>query len=167
MPALFTASGVAGAASLLALAPCDDETAAVLRRYGIAGKVGELAAAAAVEHEVSDVTPYKATALWRVSHLLTTISLLLSLPRRRWSASYEFHYVSRNFTDRYNAIPVGPRSLHDVALGITPWSWSPEWTAECRNLSDQQVEDYAGYPLPGRAFYLGLRARAEWKGTIP
>lgn len=83
MPALFTASGVAGAASLLALAPCDDETAAVLRRYGIAGKVGELAAAAAVEHEVSDVTPYKATPLWRVSHLLTTISLLLSLPRRR------------------------------------------------------------------------------------
>jgi iron complex outermembrane receptor protein len=90
--------------------------------------------------------------------------LRMSLARRRWSASYEFHYVSRNFLDRYNAMAVGPRSLHDVALGLTPWSWSPEWTAECRNLSDQQVEDYAGYPLPGRAFYLGLRAQVDKKG---
>ena len=93
--------------------------------------------------------------------------LRLSLARRRWSAAYEFHYVSRNFLDRYNAMVAGPRSLHDVALGLTPWSWSPEWTAECRNLSDQQVEDYAGYPLPGRAFYLGLRARLEKKGMVP
>ena len=100
-------------------------------------------------------------------HPLDEALLRLSLARLRWSASYEFHYVSRNFTDRYNTIPVGSRSLHDVALGVTPWSWSPEWTAECRNLSDQQVEDFAGYPLPGRAFYLGLRARVDRKGTIP
>jgi formate-dependent nitrite reductase membrane component NrfD len=83
MPLLFTASGVAGAASLLRLARCNDEEAAVLRRYGIAGMAGELAAAAAVEHEVRDPTPYRATPLWRLSHLLTTIGLLLSLPRRR------------------------------------------------------------------------------------
>jgi formate-dependent nitrite reductase membrane component NrfD len=83
MPALFTASGVAGAASLLLLGPCDDEAAAVLRRYGIAGKVGELTAAAAVEREVADPTPYRTTPLWRISHLLTSISLVLSLPRRR------------------------------------------------------------------------------------
>jgi formate-dependent nitrite reductase membrane component NrfD len=83
MPALFTASGVAGAASLLMLGSCDDETAAVLRRYGIAGKVGELVAAAAVEREVKDRTPYTSTPLWRLSHLLTTISLILSLPRLR------------------------------------------------------------------------------------
>jgi hypothetical protein len=83
MPILFTASGVAGAASLLTLGNCDDETARVLRRYGIAGKVGELAAAAAVERDVEDPTPYRRTPLWRLSHLLTSISLLLSLPRRR------------------------------------------------------------------------------------
>jgi hypothetical protein len=65
------------------LGACDDESACVLRRYGIAGKVGELAAAAAVEHEVTDAAPYKRTPLWRLSHLLTSISLLLSLPRRR------------------------------------------------------------------------------------
>ena len=83
MPVLFTASGVAGAASLLLLGRCDDETAAVLRRYGIAGKVGELAAAAAVEREVSDPSSYRRTPLWRVAHALTAVSLLLSLPRRR------------------------------------------------------------------------------------
>ena len=83
LPALFTASGVAGAASLLALAPCDDDAARVLRRYGIAGKVGELAGAAAVEREVSDPTPYTRTPLWRVAHGLTAVSLLMSLPRRR------------------------------------------------------------------------------------
>ncbi len=83
MPVLFTASGVAGAASLLALAPCDDETARVLRRYGIAGKVGELVGGAAVEREARDAAPYHATTLWKLSHRLTTISLVLSLPRRR------------------------------------------------------------------------------------
>lgn len=83
LPPLFMASGVAGAASLLSLARCDDETARVLRRYGIAGKVGELAAAYALEHEVSDATPYRQTPLWRLSHLLTWVSVVLSLPRRR------------------------------------------------------------------------------------
>ena len=89
--------------------------------------------------------------------------LRLGLRRARWSASYEFHYVSRNFLDRYNALPVGPRSLHDVSLGAVPWPWSPEWTAECRNLTDQRVEDFAGFPLPGRTFYAGFRARLERK----
>jgi hypothetical protein len=83
MPVLFTASGVAGAASLLMLAPCDDESARVLRRYGIAGKVGELAAAAAVEREVRDARPYRENPWWRAAEALTAASLVLSLPRRR------------------------------------------------------------------------------------
>ena len=87
----------------------------------------------------------------------------LSFARPRWNASYEFHFVSRNFLDRYNTQPVGPRSLHDVSLGFTPWSWSPEWSAECRNLTDQRVEDFAGFPLPGRVYYAGIRARIERK----
>ena len=90
LPVLFTASGIAGAASLLALGDHSDDEAAVLRRYGIAGKVGELAASAALEHEVGAVEavarPYKegrSGLLWRLAHGLTTISLLLSLPRKR------------------------------------------------------------------------------------
>jgi hypothetical protein len=83
MPLLFTASGITGAASLLELVPCDDETARVLRRYGILGKVGELGAAFALEREVSDPTPYRRTPLWNVAQGLTSLSLVLSLPRRR------------------------------------------------------------------------------------
>ena len=83
LPVLFTASGVAGAASLLELVPSDDATARALRRYGIIGKVGELGAAFAVEREVSDPTPYRNTPLWNVAHGLTALSLVLSLPRRR------------------------------------------------------------------------------------
>ena len=83
MPLLFTASGVAGAASLLELIPSDDKTARVLRRYGIIGKVGELGAAFALEREVSDPAPYRRTPLWNVAHGLTSLSLVLSLPRRR------------------------------------------------------------------------------------
>ena len=90
LPVLFTASGVAGAASLLMLRDHDDDEAAVLRRYGIAGKVGELAAAAALEREVGTVEavarPYqegRSGLLWRLAHGCTTISLLLSLPRKR------------------------------------------------------------------------------------
>jgi formate-dependent nitrite reductase membrane component NrfD len=90
LPVLFTASGIAGAASLLALGDHSDDEAAVLRRYGIAGKVGELAASAALEHEVGAVEavarPYKqgrSGLLWRLAHGLTAISLLLSLPRKR------------------------------------------------------------------------------------
>ena len=83
LPLLFTASGIAGAASLLELVPSDDATARALRRYGIIGKVGELGAAFAVEREVSDPTPYRTTPLWNVAHGLTSLSLVLSLPKRR------------------------------------------------------------------------------------
>jgi formate-dependent nitrite reductase membrane component NrfD len=90
MPVLFTASGVAGAASILAFACHDDREAAVLRRYGIFGKVGELAASFALEREVGSVEavarPYKegrSATLWRAAHVCTAVSLLLSLPRRR------------------------------------------------------------------------------------
>jgi formate-dependent nitrite reductase membrane component NrfD len=90
LPLLFTASGIVGAASLLSLADHSDEEAAVLRRYGIAGKVGELAASAALEREVGAVEavarPYKegrSGLLWRLAHGCTALSLLLSLPRKR------------------------------------------------------------------------------------
>jgi formate-dependent nitrite reductase membrane component NrfD len=83
MPALFTASGVAGAASLLLLAGNDDEAARVLRHYGIAGLAGELAAAVAVEAEVVDPSAYRTNRLWRAAEALTLGSLLLLLPRRR------------------------------------------------------------------------------------
>jgi formate-dependent nitrite reductase membrane component NrfD len=85
LPPLFMASAVAGAASVLELFPSSDAEAAVLRRYGLWGKAGELGAAFALEHELDEVAarPYQTSRMWKAAHACTSVSLLLSLPRRR------------------------------------------------------------------------------------
>jgi iron complex outermembrane receptor protein len=87
------------------------------------------------------------------------ISAQVSLARRRWRTFYEFHFVAGNYLDRYNQTRAPARRLHNVGLAVSPWRGAMEWTAECRNLTDQHVEDYSGYPLPGRLFYVGARLR--------
>ena len=90
LPLLSLASGVAGAASLLEVMDLDGREAAVVRRYGVAGKAAELVAAAAVEREVGRVPvaakPYHegaSAALWRASKAATAASLFLALASRR------------------------------------------------------------------------------------
>ena len=86
LPPLFVASGMAGAASLLDLLPLTAAEQRVVRRYGIIGKLAELAAAEAVRHE-AEVVPQVgksmkegvAGKLWRLSQLATGASLLLSI----------------------------------------------------------------------------------------
>lgn len=90
-------------------------------------------------------------------------SMCLSMARRLWKVSYEMHYVSANYLDRYNTVQVPGRRLHDVGVGWRPWAAGPEWIAECRNLTDRRVEDFAGYPLPGRMFFFGLRTQLDRK----
>jgi len=128
LPVLFTASGVAGAASLLALGDHSDEEAAVLRRFGIAGKAGELAASAALEREVGGVEavgrPYKeglSGALWRLAHLLTGVSLLLSLPRKRARRREQFSAltgVAGSFLVKVAVLEAGKASANDPRATI-------------------------------------------------
>ena len=82
---------------------------------------------------------------------------------RRWRAFYELHFISANFLDRYNQTQAPARGLHDIGLAGSPWIPRIEWNAECRNLTDQRVEDFEAYPLPGRMFYLGMRVRLDRK----
>lgn len=94
LPFLFMASGMASAASLLQLLPEQSERERrVLRRFGVLGKVGELAAEVAVERELSRAEelsrPLKqgrAGALWKAARLCTAASLALDLlpGRQRW-----------------------------------------------------------------------------------
>jgi formate-dependent nitrite reductase membrane component NrfD len=86
LPLLFMSSAVASAASVLELLDLTEREARIVRRYGIAGRVGELAAGLMVEHDASEVErvgePLKrgvAGALWRASKALTAASLALSL----------------------------------------------------------------------------------------
>ncbi len=85
--------------------------------------------------------------------------------RSRVSPWYRFHFVSLNYLDRSNRMRIPARQLHDVGVAVTPWGRGVEWIAECRNVTDRRVEDFAGYPLPGRFFYVGLRVRKESEET--
>jgi formate-dependent nitrite reductase membrane component NrfD len=91
LPAAFTASAMSSAASLLDLLDLDERSERIVHRFGVAGKVADLAAMRAVESE-ADRTERVARplhqglggALWRASKALTGASLLFSLlPTRR------------------------------------------------------------------------------------
>ena len=86
LPMLFVSSAVASAASLLELTDLTEREERIVHRYGVAGKVGELAAATAVQRDADVVErvgkPLReglSGALWRTSKALTGASLTLSL----------------------------------------------------------------------------------------
>jgi len=93
LPSLFVASAMNGAASLLDMMDLTDEEARVVRGFGIAGRVAELAAAEAVQKDADRVErvgrPLKeglSGSLWRLAKLATSASLAVSLlpGRARW-----------------------------------------------------------------------------------
>jgi hypothetical protein len=93
LPLLFLSSAVASAASLLELTSLSEREQRIVRRYGVAGKIGELAAATAVQRDADVVErvgkPFHegvSGALWRASKMLTGASLALSLlpGKARW-----------------------------------------------------------------------------------
>ena len=96
----------------------------------------------------------------------------------RWDEArlfYELSFIAENYLDQANFLLVNARSIHtfgieaDLAalgrrlhretLARVPFVA----TFEVRNATDNQVEDVAGYPLPGRAFFGTLRW--AWQGT--
>jgi iron complex outermembrane receptor protein len=73
--------------------------------------------------------------------------------------SYELDYISQNFLDRANLRPVNNRLLHNVTLMLTPLGQHLKLTLEAKNLSDNQVGDFRGFPLPGRSFFGTVEGR--------
>ncbi len=94
LPLLFMASGMASASGLLELFPPDSERERkVVRRFGLIGRVAELATGFAVEHEAARseeiVRPLRqggSGTLWKVAKVCTSAGLALSLlpGRQRW-----------------------------------------------------------------------------------
>jgi formate-dependent nitrite reductase membrane component NrfD len=90
LPALFSASAVSGATSLLALVPgLNEREAAAVRRFSIAGRVAELAASFALERELgrssrahTHLRSGGAGTRWRAAHALTGVSLALTVAGR-------------------------------------------------------------------------------------
>jgi formate-dependent nitrite reductase membrane component NrfD len=91
LPALFTASAASSAASFLELLDLSDAEERVVHRFGLGGKVAEMAAMAAVEREAATVEevarPLRegvSGAMWKAARGLTAASLIVSLiPGRR------------------------------------------------------------------------------------
>src|SRR5439155_8618236 len=86
LPLLFMSSAVTSAASLLDLMDLTEREARIVRRYGLAGKLGDLAAAMAVEREADEIEEVGAAlregmagTLWRAAKVLTAASTALSL----------------------------------------------------------------------------------------
>jgi outer membrane receptor protein involved in Fe transport len=72
---------------------------------------------------------------------------------------YEFNYIAENFLDQANAFVVNSRALHNVRLTVVPFGQTLKLTFEAKNLTDNQVEDFRGFPLPGRSFFGTVEVR--------
>ncbi len=72
---------------------------------------------------------------------------------------YEFDYIEKNFLDRANAFVVDNRALHNVRLSVFPFGKTLKFTFEAKNITDNQVEDFRGFPLPGRSFFGTVEGR--------
>lgn len=155
LPLLFTASGVAGAASLLELLPLGSRGAATVRWYGAIGAAGELAAGEALTREVGEVegadAPYHdgvSGTLWRVAKGATAASLLLRLlpggGRRRRFLSGLLGTVGA-IALRFSVFHAGQRSSRDpratfrqqrAGYGATEVTGAPAVTGPDRHALD-------------------------------
>lgn len=72
---------------------------------------------------------------------------------------YEFDYIATNFLDRANAFVVDNRALHNVSVTLLPLGKRLKLTFEAKNITDNQVEDVRGFPLPGRSFVGSVEGR--------
>jgi iron complex outermembrane receptor protein len=72
---------------------------------------------------------------------------------------YEVEYIADNFLDRANAFVVDSRVLHNVSLTVLPFGKALKFTLEAKNITDNQIEDFRGFPLPGRSFFGTVEGR--------
>ncbi|MDE2705978.1 MAG: TonB-dependent receptor [Gemmatimonadota bacterium] len=72
----------------------------------------------------------------------------------------EFSRESRHFLDRANLRTVPVRALYNLG-GSVPLTEGIALSWDLRNLTDNQVADLWGYPLPGRSYGLSVRYAAH------
>jgi len=79
----------------------------------------------------------------------------------RWlQGRAELHLQSEQFTNRTEENVLPARALVNASVEAElPFARFCRATAEVKNVFGAQVEDVDGYPLPGRAFYVGLKAQ--------
>ncbi len=73
----------------------------------------------------------------------------------RWGRGKVFHEISwtaENYLDAANFEKVQVRRIHNLGISFRP-SRRTTLTFEVKNVTDEQVSDVLGFPLPGRAYY--------------
>ncbi len=73
---------------------------------------------------------------------------------------YELSRESQHFLDKANLREVPGRFVHSAVARRRLWAAS-EFKLEVRNLTDDQVVDLWGYPLPGRSLFVSVTQRGE------
>ncbi len=83
----------------------------------------------------------------------------LAWRRGRTSVFYELDYLDGNYWNAYNGVapnnkePSRIRRLHAAGFSFPAGQLPLDVTIEIKNITDEQVEDVMGYPLPGRSAY--------------
>jgi iron complex outermembrane receptor protein len=72
---------------------------------------------------------------------------------RGWMPFYELSFTSGNFLDQANFQEVESSAVHTLGLQYALSKWPITFTFEARNFTDDQVEDFGGFPLPGLTFF--------------
>lgn len=73
-----------------------------------------------------------------------------------FTLSYELNHIAKNYLDRVNFRAVDSRDLHALGFAYRPTAWL-RLGVEARNVTDEQAEDVAGFPLPGRSFFGSIK----------
>lgn len=71
---------------------------------------------------------------------------------------YELSLVSGNFLDPVNFIEVPSRDVHTLGVAVYV-SKQLTLSFEAQNITDNQISDVGGFPLPGRAFFGTVTAK--------
>jgi iron complex outermembrane receptor protein len=66
---------------------------------------------------------------------------------------YELDYIAQNFLDRANVFLVNSRLLHNLSVTVLPLGKHLKLTFEAKNITDNRIADFRGFPLPGRSFF--------------
>ena len=88
-----------------------------------------------------------------------------TLARTHWSLSYEFDYRSTVYLDQANLLDRSPAyTTHSFSLELRPFlAQDLRLALQLHNVTNEQVSDVVGYPVPGRAFYVTL----SYAGRLP
>lgn len=67
---------------------------------------------------------------------------------------YEWQASAERYYDSANLLPATNTSVHSIGLDLKQAHW--HFSARLQNIGDDNVEDYNGFPKPGRSFFVAI-----------